>query len=366
MKRRIAGIVETILNEKPGYQEISVRPEANGASAPTVITAHNLMALTGRVSVGDSVLLHIASSEGDAYVAAGRGETTEEPSGERITKLRSTPLELPVAAAELPDSPHHAALRLFASLDDLPVVCMELHMQLPAVCAAAHWSLSFHAWPRPPRIAYIMTDSGGLALSLSPLIAPLKTEGLLTATITAGQAFGGDYESVNLYSALALAREVVEADIVVVSQGPGNVATGTPLGFTGIDQGVAVNATASLGGVAIVVPRLNFEETHTRHRGLSHHTVTVLLRVARANTLIPVPRLPDRQSRLMHAALETTGIAAAHEVITLEAELGLSALTSRPNLVALQAQALEADQPLFLSAAAAGMLAAQLVEVRKP
>ncbi|HLK61293.1 MAG TPA: DUF3866 family protein [Chthonomonadaceae bacterium] len=372
MNRRIAGIVETILTERPHYQEVSVRLDAaEGELGRTRWTAHNLIALTGPVTVGNRVLLHIVALEGDgaeprAFVVAGDAyRTAMGEEGERILKLRSTPMELPVAVVGLPDGPHYDALRLFASLDDMPVVCSELHLQLPAICAAAHWSLAYHKWPRPPRIAYIMTDSAGLALALSPLIEPLKAEGLLMATITAGQAFGGDFEAVNLYSALAFAREVVEADMVVVSQGPGHVGTGTPLGFTGIDQGLAVNATASLGGVALVVPRISFEDNRTRHRGLSHHTVTILNRIARANTLVPIPRLSDRQAKLLAAAFETTGITEAHEVITMEAELGLAALTSHPVLADLQAEHIAAERPLYQSAAAAGMLAAQLIEVRK-
>ena len=373
MKRQNAGVVVNIRLERPGYQEISVRLDATEGENPSEpLQAHNIVTLTGAVGVGERVLIQhvgeqVEGSESRAFVLSKESSAPEpEREGERIPKLRSTPLEIPVAAAGLPDSPHHDALRLFASLDDLPVVCVELHAQLPAICAAAHWSLAFHRWPRAPRIAYIMTDSASLALALSPLIQPLKAEGLLTATITAGQAFGGDYEAVNLYSALAIAKEVVDADIVIVSQGPGHIGTGTPLGFTGVDQGLAVNAAASLGGVAIVTPRISFEDQRNRHRGVSHHTVTVLNRIARASTLVPIPRLPDRQLKLLYAAFETTGVGETHEVITLDADLGLAALTSRPALVTLQEQSLEEERPLFLAAAAAGMLAAQLVEARKP
>ena len=46
----------------------------------------------------------------------------------------------------------------------------------------------------------------------------------------------------------------------MVGQGPGNVGTATPLGFSGIDQGLAINAAASLGGVPIVAPRISFAD----------------------------------------------------------------------------------------------------------
>src|SRR5205823_5808213 len=126
-----------------------------------------------------------------------------------------------VLAVEAPESPHHEAIANFSSLSDRPVVCAELHSQVPAICAGARWGLRECGWPREPRIVYIMTDGAALPLALSRLVPQMQKAGLVQATITAGQAFGGDYEAVNLYSALAAARCVTEADIVIVCQGPG-------------------------------------------------------------------------------------------------------------------------------------------------
>ena len=53
-----------------------------------------------------------------------------------------------------------------------------------------------------------MTDSAALPLYLSNVIYHLQEEGLLSGTITCGQAFGGDLETVNIYTALIAAREV--------------------------------------------------------------------------------------------------------------------------------------------------------------
>jgi hypothetical protein len=194
----------------------------------------------------------------------------------------------------------------------------------------------------------------------------MKACGLLDASITAGQAFGGDFEAVNLYAALAAAKAVVEADIVVVAQGPGNAGTGTPLGFSGVDQGLAINAAASLGGMPIVAARISFADRRDRHIGLSHHTVTVLTRIARAPALVPVPRLPELQRATLRAALEETGVEAEHEVITVDAERGLLALQEYGLEVTTMGRGLAEERPFFLAAAAAGLLAAQLVEARTP
>src|SRR5262249_46110059 len=237
MKRRMEGIIEAIVAERPGAQEVTVRVDAGASAGETGVPrrALNFVALAGRVQVGERVLLNTVAVEmqlgtgGLDFVidASGRAEPDDPPPG-HIIKLRYTPLQLPVLDVSAPESPHHDALRLFASLDDLPVVCAELHSQLPAVCAAARWALHQYGESRPPRVAYVMTDGAALPLALSRLVPQLKACGLLHATITAGQAFGGDYEAVNLYEALAAAKEVVEADIIVVAQGPGNVGTETP------------------------------------------------------------------------------------------------------------------------------------------
>ena len=52
----------------------------------------------------------------------------------------------------------------------------------------------------------------------------------------------------DVHSGLLAARHVLNADIAVVTQGPGNLGTGTEWGFSGVACGEAVNAAAVLGG----------------------------------------------------------------------------------------------------------------------
>ena len=372
MLRRIVGIVEGITAERPGAQELLVRVGTSGAAeAAEVRPALNLTTLTGRIAVGERVLLNTVAVEmslgtgGLDFVVTGLEESgRQEPAPGHILKMRYTPLQTPVLAVEAPESPHHDAIRLFAGLDDLPVVCAELHSQLPAVCAAAHWAIEKQGGSRAPRIAYVMTDGAALPLALSRLVPELKAHGLLTATITTGQAFGGDYEAVNLYSALAAAKAVVDADIIVVCQGPGTVGTGTPLGFSGVDQGLAINAAASLGGIPIAVARVSFADARRRHTGLSHHTLTVLTRIARAPALLPLPRLAPEQNEALNVMLEESGLAESHDPITIDAEQALDALEMRGLQITTMGRSLTEERPFFLAAAAAGLLAAQLVEAR--
>ena len=147
-------------------------------------------------------------------------------------------------------------------LGGLPVVCAELHSMVPVVAAAARVAGDL-------RVAYVMTDGGALPLAFSRLAAELRAGGLV-GTITAGQAFGGDLEAISLYSALAAARAVLAADVVVVAQGPGGMGSGTALGFSGTQVAEAVNAAAALGGRPVACLRLSAADRRPRHRGVSH------------------------------------------------------------------------------------------------
>src|SRR5262249_19766347 len=159
-----------------------------------------------------------------------------------ILKLRYTPLQVAVCSVEEPDSPHRAAIERFQSLNGMPVLVAELHSQAAAAAIVARALAA-----RPLRIVLVVSDTAALPLAFSRLAARLRSDGILDATITAGQAFGGDLEAINVYTALIAAREVAAADLTIVAQGPGNAGTGTQYGFGGLAQGEHLNAAAALG-----------------------------------------------------------------------------------------------------------------------
>lgn len=383
MKRRVAGQVEAITAERQGAQEIQVRvsagesrPEANAAevaqeSTGGVRAAINLVEISGRVEVGDRVLLNTVAVElglgtggKDFVIAILRDEEPSAPAPGHILKLRYTPLQMPVLAVESPESPHHNTLRRFKSLNEMPVVCAQLHSQIPAICAGVRWALMQHGGHRP-RIAYIMTDGAALPLALSQLVAALQEQGWIASTITAGQAFGGEYECVNVYSALATAEAVVGADMAIICQGPGNVGTGTPLGFSGLEQGQAINAAASLGGVAIAAARISFADARERHRGISHHTLTVLQTVALAQAMLPLPILEGEEMQSLLETLEGSGLEESHQPVFIMADSALDLLQSLEMSVTTMGRDMETERPFFLSACAAGILAGQFIEAKR-
>ncbi len=157
-----------------------------------------------------------------------------------------------------------------------------------------------------------MTDEASLPLAFSDLVPDMRQAGLLDATITAGQAFGGELEAVTLHSALLAAKHVCGADVAIVALGPGITGTASPFGHGGVAQGEAVNAAAALGGQPIAPLRLSFTDARARHFGVSHHTLTALGTVALASARVPVPVLPTHQAEAIEAALAEAGIRQRH------------------------------------------------------
>lgn len=289
------GRVLRVLEEEKSLQWLVVREEGEQEERRAV----HYPALLGRCVPGDRVWLNTTAvrlklGTGGVHFVAGLIDRRPEPDGVdgHMMKLRYTPWQVALATGEEQGSPYHSILQKKRSLDSAPVLIGELHSMLPVAVAA--WRNLFDEEERL-RIAYVMTDGGALPAPFSRHIRTLKTTGWLTGTVTCGHAFGGDLEAVNLYSGLLLARHALKADLIFVSMGPGIAGTGTPYGFSGVDQGQAINAVHSLRGIPVVIPRIQQEDPRNRHRGVSHHTVTNLASIALAPAVVPLPEpLPDK------------------------------------------------------------------------
>lgn len=275
--------------------------------------AVNYPGLTGPVLPGDRVVLNTTAvwlglGTGGYHFVLQVGERLppDRAGPGHLMKLRYTPLQIRVEAVEEQGSPHHERLRDAGDLEGMPIVAAELHSQVAPVIAG------LKSGAPTLRVAYIMTDGGALPLAFSRTVRALAAGGLLDGTITAGHAFGGDLEAINPYSALLAARLVLRADVAVVAMGPGVAGTGTRFGFSGLEQGQAINAAGSLGGTPVCVPRLSWGDRRERHQGLSHHTLTVLERVALVPCHVPLPDLPDPLAAAVRGSLARAMRTAGH------------------------------------------------------
>jgi hypothetical protein len=250
-------------------------------------------------------------------------------------KLRYTSLQTDTGVAE-----EQGAVP--SDLGGLPVVACTLHSQVACVAAAFK-----HAAPES-RLVYVMTDGGALPLAISDLVAAMRESNLIDATITAGHAFGGDLEAVNMASALALARHRLGADAVVVAMGPGVVGTGTELGTTAIEAAWVLDTTVALGGTAILAVRVSLADLRPRHVGVSHHSTTVL-RLARPGVHVPVTPGLDL-------------VAPGHTVEVVDAPDMALVLGAHHLRVTTMGREPEDDPAFFAAAGSAGTYAAGLLK----
>ena len=251
------GRVTAILEEHEGL----VRLEVDGAAC----VAYPL--LTGPVELGDEVLVNVQARELELgsggfdvlHANLTRGLDLPPEEGAHVMKLPYTALQAAALHAE-------EGGPLADELGGMPVVCCSLHSQVAPVCAGLGGGL---------RVAYVQLAGGALPLPLSDALRALRGRELVATTISAGACFGGDVECVGVASALAWAAAGGH-DAVVCAIGPGIVGTGSRLGHGGLAAAEAVNAAAALGGSPVLAARVSSTDERARHRGVSHHTQSVL------------------------------------------------------------------------------------------
>ena len=222
--------------------------------------------LTGEVEVGDEVLvneqarqLELGSGGFDVvYANLTRGLGLEPEEGAHVMALPYTPGQVALRRAEEDGE-------LPAALGGVPVVLCTLHSQVVPVCAALAGL----------RVAYVQVAGGALPVSLSDAVRVLKERGLVGVAVAVAPCLDGDVDCVT--SAAAFAWAVREGyDAVVCAVGPGIVGTGSALGHGALALADAANVAGALGGRPVLAVRASDADARERHRGVSHHTRTVL------------------------------------------------------------------------------------------
>ncbi len=324
MIRKRQGVVQEILDVDDAVTEILVEVENK------LQKAVNYNQLTGPVSVGDKIIVNTSAvylnlgTGGYHFVIHNYNNDHSDFSNldGHIMKLRYTPMQLKCLAVEEPQSPYHKTLQKLDRIDGMHVLIGSLHSMLSP---AAH-ILKHH---RPGlKIAYIMTDSACLAMPYSKTVKALKRQDCLTCTITCGQAFGGDYEAINIYTALLTARHVCQCDVALITPGPGVVGTQSLLGFSGVEEGHIIDAVNTLKGVPIFIPRVSFADPRERHRGMSHHTLTILSKIAYSKAYIAVPVLEGKKHEVILDQIKNNGIDQKHRIRYIREE-SISVLEER-------------------------------------
>lgn len=368
----MTGWVTEVTEERPGALKLRVSPSNDpGDSRPALCYPD----LTGGVEVGDRVLLNTTAVDlnlgtgGWDFVIANltrceresRSTFGEETAGHLI-KMRYAPHQIAVQAAEeaVPDLPEN--------LEGRPVLIAELHSQIAPALVGLKLAADSRGVPYP-RVAYLMPDTASLPLALSDLLPRLRAQRLLHATITCGQAFGGEYEAVTLGSGMAVAVGPAACDLLLIAQGPGNAGTGSALGFGGLYMAEAAHLAFALGGDPILVARASGADPRPRHRGISHHIHNLIERLLLAPVTLPLASPSDpghegtpESKREAHPYDLPSSERCRIEWVA-EAPL-LDALRGADLPLRSMGRNLEDDPVFFTTAAAAGWVAGQRYALR--
>jgi hypothetical protein len=293
--------------------------------------------LVGEVREGDEVVVNtealdlgLGSGGFDVvHVNLTRGLQWGGGTGAAAMKLNYTSLQHPVEPVERPDE----EVEGYAAISP-PVLVIPLHGHLaPAAWAAAQAAPGL-------RIGYVQTAGGALPGALSRDVSRLRADGLLSHHLTAGPAHGGEHEAISVIGALDTAT-AFDWEAVIAGPGPGILGSATRYGNGGMAALDTAHAALALGMPTLLSPRLSATDPRPRHRGVSHHTRTVL-ELLLAAVEIPVPEGEPTAT----AALEPL-LAERHRLRPHPADLDGYAASGLPARV--MGRGLD-DDPLFFAA----------------
>jgi hypothetical protein len=227
------------------------------------------IALVGRAEVGDEVIVNVQAldlSLGSGgfdivHVNLTRGLSGDGRANANVMKLNYTSLQHAVVPVE--DERLEIPVKR-------PVAILALHGQLAAVA----WAFAQSA--PSMRLGYVQTEGGALPGGHSRTVRELRRRGLLAGHLTAGAAFGGDGEAITTAGALHHGLCSLGWDAAVCGPGPGIVGSRSPLGHGGMSALDSAHVALALGCRTLLVARMSSGDDRARHRGISHHTLTVL------------------------------------------------------------------------------------------
>jgi len=246
-----------------------MKVELIGAQGSHPRRAISDLSLIGPSQEGDEVIVNVEALDlglgsggfDVVHVNLTRGLEGGGSSGANVMKLNYTSLQHAIVPVE------DSALELPL---DRPVAVLALHGQLAPVA----WAFA-QANPGAT-LGYVQTEGGALPGSHSRTVAALRESGLLCGHLTAGSTFGGEGEAITTGGALHHGLQTLGWDAALCGPGPGIVGSSSRLGHGGMLALDSAHVALALGCPTLVVARMSSADPRERHRGISHHTLTVL------------------------------------------------------------------------------------------
>ena len=266
------GRVISIIYENCDIQIIEVKINS-------IEKAINYINETGFVKKGDEVILNTAAvrlnlgTGGYHFVYFNKSAKLLSCELNRtdghIIKMKYTPLQQRYKTIE--ENPAYSGFfDEGIKVKNKPVLIAALHSMLfPSVCGIKQ--------KKPDaRITVIYTYGGAINVGFSNNIKTLKELNLINDVITSGECYGGDYESINVYTSLIFSFNVLKSDAAIICCGPGVAGTSTYYGFSTLDMILPAYISNLSGCRTILIPRISFMDNRKRHYGLSMQTIAIL------------------------------------------------------------------------------------------
>jgi len=340
------GVVESV--QQPGERIVRLEVRLSGGEAPRPAVAYPR--LTGPVEAGDDVVVNVEAADlglgsgGFDIVHCNLTRGVSGGGGEgHVMKLNYTSLQHAVRPLEEEaDGP--------PPVEGIPVCVLPLHGQLP--CAA----FALAALASGTRAGYVQTAGGALPGELSDTVAELLDRGMLAGHVSAGAAHGAPAEAVTLEGALDAGRRL-GWDCAFVGPGPGILGSASALGHGGLAALSSAHAALALGSAVVLAPRLSSADPRERHRGLSHHTETVLRMLLRPVRVA----LPAGLSLPSGAALGRAVSHGGHEAVGVEVSSLCDSYLASGLPAGTMGRSFDEDRDFFLAGLGGGAALAQLV-----
>jgi hypothetical protein len=248
--------------EQSLFVELADRPGERRAAIADV-------ALLGAAQAGDELIVNVEANDlglgsggfDIVHVNLTRGLAAPGDGAANVMKLNYTSLQHTVRPVE----DEQLQLPLGRA-----VAVLALHGQLAPVA----WAFS-RAAPGA-RVGFVQTAGGALPGGHSRTVRALRERGLLAGHVTAGASFGGEGEAITTAGALHHGVRALGWDAAICGPGPGIVGSSSPLGHGGMAALDSAHAALALEAPTLLVARMSHGDERERHRGISHHTLTVL------------------------------------------------------------------------------------------
>lgn len=327
--------------------------------------AINYIDETGKCSLMDMVIINTIGNRlklgtggyNLVYLNMSNNLKEEEIPGRKyghIIKMKYTPGQLRVKTVE-EYVEYKNIFDVKPQLAPKPVVYAILHSMLfPLVTTIKSINPNIN-------ISCVYTYGGAMNANNSFTLKNLKSKGLVNSIITAGECYGGDYESINIATGMLFALNHLNCDIIIVCCGPGVAGSSTLLGFSTFDFIGSIYTAKILGLCPVLIPRISMADKRERHKGVSMQSIAILQSI---DFSVHLPIYKDNEDTLSFDLicnqLSEYNIINKHNVHIIDDEIIKKAMDNLSTDIRVMGRNYTEDPCFFKNCSSAGVYSVEL------